>query len=64
MAMRLSVTYKPYATSSKEKIGDIVTFSHFEKGNLLSETCEDVESGDNTMTIQLHQHYLAEKKWM
>ena len=30
MAMRPAVTYIPYATSLKEKIGDIITFAHFE----------------------------------
>ena len=26
--------------------GDIITFTHFEEGDLLSETCDDAESGD------------------
>ena len=30
MAMRLSVTYTPYATSSKEQTGDLITFTQFE----------------------------------
>ena len=34
MAMRSKVTYTPYATSSKEKTGDIITFAQFEEGNL------------------------------
>ena len=46
MAMRLAVTYTPYATSSKEKNGDVITFAQFEEGNLLSETRNDTESGD------------------
>ena len=41
MAMRPSVTCTPYAESSKEKTGDIITFANFEEVNLLSETCED-----------------------
>ena len=40
------VTYTPYDTSSKEQTGDITTFAQFEEGGLLSETCEDGESGD------------------
>ena len=41
MAMRPAVTYTPYATSSKEKTGDVITFTQFEEGNLLSETRND-----------------------
>ena len=46
MAMRPAVTYTPYATSSKEQTGDVITFTQFEEGNLLSETRNDTESGD------------------
>ena len=45
-AMRPAVTYTPYATSSKEQTGDVITFAQFEEGNLLSETRNDTESGD------------------
>ena len=38
MAMRPAVTYTPYATSSKEQTGDVITFAQFEEGYLLSET--------------------------
>ena len=48
MAMRLEVTYTPYATSSKEKTGDVITFAQFEEGDLLSETRNDTESGDES----------------
>ena len=34
MAMRLEVTYTPYATSSKGQTGDVVTFAQFEEGNI------------------------------
>ena len=30
MAMRPAVTYTPYAASSKEKTGDVITFAQFE----------------------------------
>ena len=33
MPMRPEVTYTPYATSSKEQTGDIITFAQFEEGN-------------------------------
>ena len=48
MALRPYVTYKPYATSSRKKNGDIIRFSQFEEVNLLSETCEDAESDDRS----------------
>ena len=44
--MRLYTTYTPCATSSREKTSDIITFAHFEEGNLLSDTHNDVESCD------------------
>ena len=44
--MRPAVTYTPYATSSKEQTGDVITFTQFEEGNILTETCNDAESGD------------------
>ena len=46
MAMRPTVTNTPYATSSKEQTGDVITFAQCEEGNLLSETRNDTESGD------------------
>ena len=46
MAMRPAVIYTPYATSSKEQTGDIITLAHFEEGNLWSETRDDAESAE------------------
>ena len=48
MAVRPAVRYTPYATSSKEKTGDVVTFAQFEEENLLTETRNDTESGDKS----------------
>ena len=48
MDMRLSVTYTPCATSSRGEAGNIITFTQFEVRNLLSETCNDAESGDKS----------------
>ena len=48
MAMRPAVTYTPYATSSKEQTGNVITFTQFEEGNLLSETRNDTEIGDES----------------
>ena len=32
MVMRPAVTYTPYATSSREQTGDVITYAHFEEG--------------------------------
>ena len=44
--MQSAVSYIPYVTYSKEKTDNIITFAHFEEGYLLSETCNDTESGN------------------
>ena len=44
--MRPAVTYNPYATSSKEQTGDVITFTQFEEGDLLTETRNNTEGGD------------------
>ena len=48
MAMRLTVTYTPYGTSSRERTGDIIMFAHFEEGNISTETRNNAESGDES----------------
>ena len=48
MVMRPSVTYTPYAMSSKEQTGDVITFTQFEEGNLLTEVRNNTESGDKS----------------
>ena len=48
MAMCQTVTYTPYATSSKEKTGDVITFVQFEEGDLISETRNNTESDDKS----------------
>ena len=47
MAMRPAVTYTPCATSSREQIGDIIKFTQFEEGNILTKNRNDAESGDD-----------------
>ena len=46
--MHPEVTYTPYATSLREKTGDVITFAHFEEGDILTETRNDAESGDES----------------
>ena len=46
--MRPDATYTPCAKSLRVKIGDIITFTQFEEGDLLSKTCDDAKSGDKS----------------
>ena len=46
--MRLAVTYTPYATPSREQTGNVITFTYFEEGKILTETCNNAESGDES----------------
>ena len=48
MAMHPSMTYTPCATSSREQTGDIITFTLFEDGNILSETRNYAESSEKS----------------
>ena len=46
--MRPAVTYTPYAMSSKEQTGNVITFTQFEEGEIWTETRNDAESGDES----------------
>ena len=63
--MRPEVKYTTYATSSKEQTGDVITFAQFEEGNLLSETRNDTESGDESnsesIMMTLNMQHQAQK---
>ena len=48
MDMHPSVTYIPYYTSLREKTGNIITFTQFEDGNILTKTRNDAESGEES----------------
>ena len=47
-SMRPDVSYITCAASSREKNGDIIMFEQFEEVNLLSETRDDAERGDES----------------
>ena len=71
MAMRTAMSYTPNATSSREKTGDIITFTQFEEGNLLSEihnllseTRDDTERGNESDDNSMTQPLITEEKWM
>ena len=46
MATCLAVTYTPYATSSKEQTGNVITFAQFEERNIWTKTRNDTEIGE------------------
>ena len=48
MAMRPSVTYTPHATSSNEQTDNTIMFALFEEENLLYDTHDNAESGDES----------------
>ena len=67
MAVHPTVTYTPYATTSKELTGDVITFAQFEEGGLLTVTRNDTESGDESdsksiMMIEQDMKILMKKK--
>ena len=61
MAMRLEVKYTPYDISSMEQTGNIITFSQLDEGNLLSETHNDAESGDESNDDSIVSRLLSEE---
>ena len=48
MVMHPVVTYTPCNKSSREHNVDIIMFSQFEERNILTKTCNDVESSDES----------------
>ena len=48
MVIRPVVMYNPYATSSKEQTDDVIMFTQFEEGRILTETCKNAEIGDKS----------------
>ena len=48
VAMRPEVTYTLYGRSSREQTGGIIKFAQFEEENILTKTCNDAESGDES----------------
>ena len=61
MAMRLAVTYTPCATSLREQTGDIITFTQFEEGNILTKTRNNSESGDESNENSIMPPQLSEE---
>ena len=48
MLIHSTVMYTPCATSSGEQPGNIITFTHFEEGTILTKTRNDAEIGDES----------------
>ena len=52
--------YTPYATSSKEQTGNVITFAQFEEGNIWTESHKYAESDDESdnESIMMSQQYM------
>ena len=59
--MSPSVKYTPCDTSLRGETGDIITFAQFEEGDLLSETHNDAESGDESDDNAIMQPLISEE---
>ena len=62
MEMRPAVMYTPYATSLREQTGNIITFTHFEEGNVVSETRNDAESNEKSGDDSIMPSLLSEEE--
>ena len=62
MAMQPAMSYTPYAKSSKEQTGNITTFTKFEEGNLLSETRNNTESGNESDENSTFKPFISEEE--
>ena len=62
MVIRLAVTYTPCALSLREKTGNIITFTQFEEGAILTETRNNAESSDESDDDSILPPLLIEEK--
>ena len=53
MAMRLEVIYTPYGTSLRERTGNIITFTQFEEGKILTKSRKNAESSDESIIMAI-----------
>ena len=60
--MRSEVMYTPYAMSSKEQTGDVITFTLFEEGKIWTKTRNDAEIGDesNNKSIMMSEQDMGD----
>ena len=59
MDIRPAVSYITCAISSKEQTGDIITFTQFEEGNLLSESLHGTEINEESDDENQAQNFLT-----
>ena len=63
-AILTAMSYIPYATSSREKTGDIITFRQCEEGNLLSENRNYAERGNESDDDSTMPPLIVNMKWL
>ena len=62
MVMRPDMTYTPSATSLRGKTGNIITFSQFEEGDILTNTRNNAEIGDKSNDDSIIPPLLSEEE--
>ena len=62
MDMRPYGTYTPCATSLRKQTGAIITFEHFEEGDLVSENRNDKKIGDESNDDSIMTQLLREEE--
>ena len=62
MVMRPAVTYTPCATSLGGQTGNIITFAQFEEGNIITKTCSNAESSDESDDNSIIPPLLSEEE--
>ena len=62
MHIPMTVSYIPYAPSSKIKTDDIITLPQFEEGYLLPETHDDTESGNESDDYSTLKQLISEEE--
>ena len=61
MALRPSVTYTRCDASLREQTGDIITFAHFEEGNILPKNLNNAERGYESNEYSIIPPLLSEE---
>ena len=61
ISMRPAVKYTPCDTSLKERTGNIITFTQFEEGNILTKNCNDAERGKESDDESIMPTLLSEE---
>ena len=62
MVIRPAVMYTLCATSSREQTGNVITFTQFEEGNILTKNHNNSESGDESNDYSIMPQLLSKEE--